>query len=228
MNKYFFNRLSRLIVTTILTILIIFIISCAPSRYERYPEASYTSASWYGPDFHGRPTASGERFDMYSRTCAHREHPFGTKLRVTNLSNGKSVDCIVNDRGPFVAGRDLDLSYASAKEIGLIGPGTGKVRIDVLGRESRYKGAVRVSDTVSVAAPKGPFVVQVGSFKEHQNAIRLKTALELKYRGVYVEETFLDGEKYFRVRLGKFNSSKDAYSLANTLAEEGYKVIIVK
>ncbi len=213
----FYKRYSALLIA-----LIVFIISCAPFRYKRYPETSYTTASWYGPDFHGRPTASGERFDMYSRTCAHREYPFGTRLRVTNLANGKSVDCIVNDRGPFVDGRDLDLSYASAKKIGLIGPGAGRVRIEVLGRESRYKGTVRVE------AQEGPFVVQVGSFKERPNAIRLKRALQLKYSHVYIEEAFLDGEKFFRVRLGKFDSSKDAYSLANTLAEEGYKVIIMK
>ena len=207
---------------TLLTALIIFTISCAPFRYNRYPETSYITASWYGPDFHGRPPASCERFDMYSRTCAHREYPFGTRLRVTNLANGRSVDCIVNDRGPFVDGRDLDLSYASANKIGIIGPGVGTVRIEVLGRESRYKGAVQVE------APEGPFVVQVGSFKERPNAIRLKKGLELKYSRVYIEEAFIDGEKYFRVRLGKFDSRKDAHFLANTLAEEGYKVIIMK
>ncbi|MEW6676132.1 MAG: septal ring lytic transglycosylase RlpA family protein [Nitrospirota bacterium] len=70
-------------------------------------------ASWYGPDFHGRPTSSGELFNMYALTCAHREHPFGTRLKVTNISNNKTVSCVINDRGPFVSGRDLDLSYAA-------------------------------------------------------------------------------------------------------------------
>ncbi|MFZ6016669.1 MAG: septal ring lytic transglycosylase RlpA family protein [Nitrospirota bacterium] len=70
-------------------------------------------ASWYVPDFHGRPTSSGELFNMYAFTCAHREHPFGTRLKVTSISNNKTVSCVINDRGPFVSGRDLDLSYAA-------------------------------------------------------------------------------------------------------------------
>ncbi|MBL7685247.1 MAG: septal ring lytic transglycosylase RlpA family protein [Deltaproteobacteria bacterium] len=89
-------------------------------------------ASWYGPGFYGRKTASGERFKKHLLTCAHRSLPFGTELLVTNLENGKSVEVIVNDRGPFVRDRILDLSPAAAKEIGLIHSGSAKVELKVL------------------------------------------------------------------------------------------------
>lgn len=201
-------------------LLTVFLASCAPARYETYPEPGYAIASWYGPDFHGRPTSSGELFNMYALTCAHREHPFGTRLKVTNISNNRAVNCLVNDRGPFVSGRDLDLSYAAAREIGLIGPGTGKVRIEYLGRDTQYIREVRYS------SDRGPFTIQVGSFKELSNATRLKTALELKYSKVYITETEIDGIRYYRVRIGKFNIKDDAFRLAKNLADEGYSVLI--
>ena len=90
-------------------------------------------ASWYGEEFHGRLTASGEIFDMYKLTAAHRELPLGKRVRVTNLKNHKSVVVKVNDRGPFVRGRIIDLSYAAADKIGMIGNGITKVRLEIVG-----------------------------------------------------------------------------------------------
>ncbi len=89
-------------------------------------------ASWYGPGFHGRRTASGEVFDMYKKTAAHRTLPFGTRVRVTNLSNGKSVIVRINDRGPAVKGRIIDLSYGAARALGMITQGVVRVKIEVL------------------------------------------------------------------------------------------------
>lgn len=89
-------------------------------------------ASWYGPGFHGNRTANGERFDQYAMTAAHRTLPFGTRVRVTNLSNGRSVVVRINDRGPFSPGRSLDLSKGAASAIGMIGAGVGTVRMDIL------------------------------------------------------------------------------------------------
>lgn len=86
-------------------------------------------ASWYGPGFYGRKTASGERFTKHKLTCAHRKLPFGTRLQVTNLQNGKSIEVIVNDRGPFIKGRVIDLSYAAAREIGLLKAGAAPVKV---------------------------------------------------------------------------------------------------
>jgi rare lipoprotein A len=89
-------------------------------------------ASWYGPGFHGRRTANGERFNQYAMTAAHKSLPFGTRMRVTNLVNGRSVIVRINDRGPFIPGRVLDLSQGAAQEIGIISSGTGNVKMEIL------------------------------------------------------------------------------------------------
>ena len=90
-------------------------------------------ASWYGPTYHGRATASGERYNMFAMTAAHRTLPFGTRLRVTNLENGRDTLVTVNDRGPFVRGRIVDLSYAAAKQLAMTAQGLTRVRIEVVG-----------------------------------------------------------------------------------------------
>src|SRR5215470_15682623 len=89
-------------------------------------------ASWYGPGFHGRRTANGEIYDQYELTAAHQTLPLGTRVMVTSLANGRSVEVRINDRGPFVGGRVIDLSYAAASVIDMIGPGTAMVRVEVL------------------------------------------------------------------------------------------------
>lgn len=91
-------------------------------------------ASWYGSRFHGRRTASGERFNAYAHTAAHRSLPFGTRVRVTNLRNGRSVVVRINDRGPYSGGRIIDLSRAAAETIGMLRSGTAPVRVEVIGR----------------------------------------------------------------------------------------------
>jgi rare lipoprotein A len=114
-------------------------VSCASIDYEDYSQpyddSGYAVASWYGRELHGRRTSSGESFNMHAFTCAHRTYPFGTKLKVTNLANGKTVHCVVNDRGPTSKHRDIDLSYAAAKKIGLVGKGSAKVRIEYSGED---------------------------------------------------------------------------------------------
>ena len=206
---------------------LLYLSSCAsvPPGIVQPPETDYVTASWYGPKFHGRPTASGERFDMYAMTCAHKEFPFGTKLRVTNLINNKSAVVTVNDRGPFIRGRDLDLSYSAAREIGLIKQGVGRVKIQYLGRDTRY---VKVISPISIISPVGPYTVQVGSFKEKSNAERLKKGLKIKYRDVYIAKVYINDQKFYRVRIGTFNTRDGAHSFAKTLAEEGYSVLITK
>lgn len=197
-----------------------FALSCTSSRYETYQEPRTAVASWYGPEFHGKPTASGERFDMFNLTCAHKELPFGTILQVTNTGNERTVKCVVNDRGPFVSGRDIDLSYAAANEIGLIGPGTANVRISSVGRDSGYIKAVKY------IASGGPYTIQVGAFRELDNALRLKSALELKYGDVYIIEATVDDGTFYRVRVGKFQSREEAFSLGKILAQEGYSPLV--
>jgi len=181
-------------------------------------------ASWYGADFHGRPTASGEIFDMHAYTCAHKEDPFGTQVKVTLASSRKAVECTVNDRGPFAAGRDIDLSYAAAREIGLIGPGTAPVLLQVTGREMSYVKPVRVQSS----GTRGPFAVQVGSFAESINAVRLKAALKLNYANAYIQETAINGTTFYRVRVGNYDQFTNASETAEKLGQEGYPAYIVR
>lgn len=105
---------------------------CCLSGGNSFSSIQYGNASYYGKKFHGRKTASGETFNMYELTCAHKTLPFNTRVKVTNLSNKKSVIVRVNDRGPFVAGRIIDLSYAAAQKIDLIAAGVTRVKIEVL------------------------------------------------------------------------------------------------
>ncbi len=180
-------------------------------------------ASWYGPDFHGKPTSSGEYYNMYALTCAHKDYPFGTRLRVVNVKNGKEVECIVNDRGPFVPGRDLDLSYAAAKKIDLIGPGTSTVMIEPVGRDMRYVKYIRYSGALDSAV-----TIQIGSFRDESSAKRQKMALELKYSKVYIMRADVGGATYYRVRIGKFLTKSEAVIVGKALVDEGYNVLITR
>ena len=119
-------------------------------------------ASWYGGKFHGRRTASGEIFNTNSLTAAHKTLPFGTIVKVTNIANGKFTLVRINDRGPFVPGRIIDLSRAAAEEIGMIGSGVARVRLDIVAR-------AKIKDILSI---------QVGAFKVEENAGKLKKKLE--------------------------------------------------
>jgi rare lipoprotein A len=186
-------------------------------------EETVMVASWYGKPFHGRQTASGDIYNMYDMTAAHKTLPFGTILQVANATNDKSVEVVVNDRGPYIDGRDIDLSYGAAKEIGIVGPGVGPVRISFLGRDKRYVKTYKYR----VARPNSRFTIQVGAFKESDNAERLAQGLKFSYSKVYVKEATVNGEQYFRVRLGVFSQKGQAITLAKQLAEEGYPAVIM-
>jgi rare lipoprotein A len=122
-------------------------------------------ASWYGFPYHGRQAASGEIYDMEKFTAAHRTLPFGARVRVINLVNQKSVEVRINDRGPFIEGRVIDLSHAAARAIDLVRPGTTPVRLEVLDPE----------------LPPGLFAVQIGAFRDPRNAAHLRLLAESRY-----------------------------------------------
>lgn len=124
-------------------------------------------ASWYGHPYHGRAAADGEIYDMETMVAAHRTLPFNTWVRVVNMVNSKSVDVRIIDRGPFVDGRVIDLSRAAARAIDLLGPGVGPVRLEV----------IRLPDTIEPAV----FAVQVGAFRDRDNAERLSAAMTTRY-----------------------------------------------
>lgn len=139
-------------------------------------------ASWYGSRFHGRLTANGEVYDMNKLTAANKTLPFGTIVQVTNLENGKSVEVTINDRGPFVAGRIIDLSRAAAAKVGLTSMGVAKVRLHIVklgdGARVAHNGAGQPSSPSLATANNLPVIVQLGSFRDLGNAVRLKDFLD--------------------------------------------------
>lgn len=193
---------------------------------ERVPGDVYQVgiASWYGSDFHGRPTASGEIYDMYDMTAAHRTLPLGTMVEVENLANGRRAKVTVNDRGPFIEGRVIDLSYAGAKEVDIVDAGTAKVALRLLGRDEGYIKTVKVVE----GGKGGRYVVQVGSFVDKDNAERLKTALLWKEKDVYITKAKVSGKTFHRVRVGRFKERDKARELAESLAQEGYPVVVMR
>lgn len=184
-------------------------------------------ASWYGEPFHGRLTASGERYDMHGFTAAHRSLPFGTRLKVTGETSGRSTVVTVTDRGPFIRGRHLDLSYGAAREIGLTGEGVGRVAVEVLDRDLRYRKRVIDTTVAQTVASSDSFAIQFGAFLDPENAGRLKQALELELKGVSITQVEVDGAVYHRVRLGPFASRDEAIGRARAFADEGYDTLIV-
>ena len=172
----------------------------------------YGYASWYGHPYHGRRTASGEVYDMNSRTAAHRTLAMGTHVEVTNMENGRQVKVRINDRGPFVEGRVIDLSYSAAQAIDIIGPGTALVRLSVLGEEGQAgPGAA------------GRYGVQVGVFHEKRNADRLQGLLARRHAPVNIRQ---DGDLY-RVLVGAEKTEAAANSLADRLRQEHLLGIVV-
>lgn len=173
-------------------------------------------ASWYGPGFHGRRTANGEVYDMNAMTAAHKKLPFGTVVEVRNRDNGRTTRVRINDRGPFVRGRIIDLSKASAKQIEMIGTGTARVEIRVVAVSS---SAPRYA---TVASGDVRYVVQAGAFRDPALARELKRRLERDFYGVEIRSDGL----WHRVQLGPFDKRKKAHKLAATLAREGYDAIV--
>lgn len=203
-------------------VLVVWLSGCALSTrraappLDSHPGAVQTgTASWYGPGFHGKRTSSGEIYDQFELTAAHQTLPLGTRVAVTNLQNGRAVEVRINDRGPFMKGRSIDLSYAAARTVGMLGPGTVPVRIEVLG-------------ATGPQLPAAIYAVQVGAFTDRDNAMRLKDSLARRFDGVYVAR--LDGNAggYYRVRLGHFGRREDAVVLARSVTPLGLSAIIVE
>ena len=169
-------------------------------------------ASWYGAPHHGRRTASGEVFDMHQLTAAHKTLPFGTRLLVTNRDTGQSAEVRVNDRGPFVGGRILDVSYAAARLLGAVGPGLIPVRVRVLSLPARS------------STGDGPYSVQIGSFTTRARAEALRDSVN----GATIAETAVGGETVYRVRIGAYADRAQATAAARDLATRGYQALVVE
>jgi rare lipoprotein A len=150
---------------------------------------------------------------MNQPVAAHRTLPFGSIVRVTNLTNGQQTEVRIIDRGPFIGGRVIDLSFAAARSISMIGPGTARVRLELM----------------SVPAPlTGDFTVQVGAYRDRPTAERIRSRLVAKYP-VFVQEVDLPAGHFFRVRVGRLATQQDAQKLATQLAGEGgFKTFVVR
>ena len=177
-------------------------------------------ASWYGHPYHGRRTTSGEVYDMRDLTAAHRALPLGTRLVVTNLDNGRVVEVRVNDRGPFVEGRILDLSHAAAALLQGEGAGVIPVRLRVLA----------LPDGPAITAPglgDGAFSVQLGAFVRRARADSLREAIERDGSPATVSEAVLGGQTFYRVRIGPYPDRVAAETGAQRLAARGYFSVVV-
>ncbi len=169
-------------------------------------------ASWYGGDFQGRKTASGEVFDMVTPSAAHRTLPLGTEIRVTNLNNSKSITVRVNDRGPFIANRILELSYAAARSLGFSAEGTARVSIE--------------ADEIRGSASH--FAVQAAVFSEQESANLLKDRLSGKYEHISIQPFVSNTGKFYRVRVGSYSTEERAAAVAAKLKLEGLEPFVVR
>ena len=163
-------------------------------------------ASWYGYPFQGRRTSNGEIYNMHEFTAAHRTLPFNAVVRVTNLRNGKHTEVRINDRGPFVANRVIDLSLSAAEALEMVGPGTAPVRLEII---SGPNPAI------------GFFGVQVGAFLVQENAERLKAQLAARYSPVNIVTYDSPTGLFYRVRVGRVPSEVAAGQLAERLRSDG-------
>jgi rare lipoprotein A len=180
-------------------------------------------ASWYGPGFHGRRTASGEKYNMYDLTAAHPTLPFGTRLTVRNARTGQSVVVRVNDRGPFKKQRILDLSYTAARQVGVFAPGVAYVEIYPAGRAEAPRPELMANVVMEASAAPSRYTVQVGAFGDAGRAVELHREIARIYPEVFVHS---DGT-WNRVQVGLFTDRDQAEALRRELAVLGMNSVVM-
>lgn len=181
-------------------------------------------ASWYGKKFHGRKTSNGETYNMYALTAAHKTLPMGTWVKVYNRDTDQEIIVRVNDRGPFVRGRIIDMSYTGAKKLGMVGPGTARVTVTALGAATAYSKKTKEPTTFKpLDYWQGNFTVQVGAFKVKTNAETYRKKLSDTYLNAHVVPYEDDRGQFYRVRIGKFSNLKEAVQFSERLMTEGFE-----
>jgi rare lipoprotein A len=181
-------------------------------------------ASWYGADFHGKPTSCGEPYDMYAMTAAHKTLPLGTNVKVTNLQNGRVIVLRVNDRGPFVGGRIIDLSCGAAQELGSYGKGLAKVRVEAVQCASEVKVG---QDTYWKVDPLpsfryGQFTIQIGAFRDQNNANRLRDQMAKGGREARIGQAANRNDGLYRVQVGTYKDLLQAKQETDRLKTSGF------
>jgi len=196
-------------------------------------------ASWYGRDFHGKLTANGEEYDIHALSAAHKTLPLPTLVRVTNLENGRSIVVRVNDRGPFVKSRIIDLSYAGAKALGYDQQGTTHVRVQALDARSSFVASssrqepplpvepAAATRRVANQRPVPGMYVQIGAFSETTNADRLRSSLATDFPSVRVQPFMSNMRRLYRVRIGPYSDVRNIERTVLKLEHQGYKDAIV-
>ncbi len=195
-------------------------------------------ASWYGTKFHGRRTSSGEKYNMYAMTAAHKSLPLPTYVEVTNLDNGRSITVKVNDRGPFHEGRIIDLSYAAAIKLGINKNGTGRVEIRAIdpSNPGAHRAAQPASTNIALASTNQPtptattsaseveqnLYLQVGAFSSRLNAESLRSRLSgVANNPIHIFPSVDQSQPIYRVRIGPLANDQEAQQLASRLTNEG-------
>lgn len=177
-------------------------------------------ASWYGKKFHGRRTSSGETYDMYAMTAAHKTLPLPTYLEVLNLENGKNIIVKANDRGPFHENRIIDLSYTAAEKLGIVKKGTGLVEIRAINPRTFGKGRAPVTTAVNYRTRA--LYIQAGSFKQLVNAENLrKDLVGVDAHLVNINEIIINGQPAYRVRIGPISDIDTADRIVSSLSKHG-------
>lgn len=177
-------------------------------------------ASWYGRDFHGRRTSNGESYDMHAMTGAHKTLPMHTVLLVKNRDNGREVVIRVNDRGPFVKGRIIDLSYAAARKLDMIGNGTARVSLVALGQAGTDRRQIQ---EMAKKFYTGEYYVQIGSFKNRAYAQRLQHRFREAGHTTFIQEYQKGSEVYHRVRVYVGQTLEGAQQAQRILERRGYR-----
>ena len=225
-------------------IFLVFIDECSAAKQKRIPgtqrpyiinNRSYSPlpsaegfvekglASWYGADFHGRLTSNGETYNMHAISAAHKLLPMHTVLLVKNLDNGKEIVVRVNDRGPFVQGRIIDLSYAAAQKISLIKTGTARVRITALGETKLNKKTGKRHFKKHADLRSGEYFVQIGAFTEKYNALSLQEKFLDKGHNIVIKKVLVKGKTFYRVQVYVGKTLGNARKSEQILREKGYR-----
>jgi rare lipoprotein A len=206
----------------------LFVAACSvpPSRVKLRPvpdppnRASQTGiASWYGPGFHGKATASGAIYDQNDLTAAHQTLPLGARVMVTNLETGSATEVTINDRGPFAKGRIIDLSFAAGNALSMIGPGTIPVRVEVIDSGGHQIQSIR--DSLD-------YTLQLGSFSRLENAQKLRDRLAPAHNDVAIAPLRARDTTYYRVQLGTFANRNAAEEQARQLSQAGFPAIVME
>lgn len=178
------------------------------------------TASWYGPDFHGQKTSNGEIYNMYDMTAAHKTLPMHTVLLVKNLENGREIVIRVNDRGPFVRGRIIDLSYSAAKRLRILGGGTARVHLTALGEAE--KGQDQLME-MSERFYHGEYYVQIGAFINMENALRLQSRFTQAGHTTFIQKFYGQNAIYHRVHVYVGKTLQGATEARTILEQRGYR-----